>query len=288
MLTRTVGFLDIEKLIEHRPAIKKEICPVVPQRMYTIFDSLIDISDLPVDFSEDRPLDFYPMHCFNPLCNDIITGSLFKSGDPEEPRVVCEDCYFRHFYGKESFVKQYKHCILPEAITPEESRRICSCSSVPHSNGDDSLALFPVPCNARHHYNAISDKMCKLCSLDDIVAVAKHRALCEAAGIEEPKKERSPKLSIDIMKMLQRDQPQPEESTSRILSKFRKSSKMISSERMEQHLHPSATLDHAVSDPQAEPNVPAFFKAHVDKDPFANVHVRLRIGPLIVENGISL
>ena len=89
--------------------------------------------------------------------------------------------------------------------------------------------------------------------------------------------------------MLQTYQPQPEKSISRTFRKFRKPpAKMglqLSHERSEQHL---ATLDKAVTDPQAEPDIPAFFKRHVDKDPFANVHVKLRVGPLIIENGASL
>lgn len=241
-----------------------------------------------VDFSEDKPLDFYPMHCANNRCNATITGSMFKSVDPKEPRVVCEDCYFRHFYGKESYVKQYKHCILPEAISPEESRRICPCLSIPHSNGDESLSLFPVPGNARHQKYADFNKKCKLCHLDDIVAVAKYKALCKAAGIKENKKERGPESTTDVIRMLQHYQPQPEKLISRTLSKLRRPSSNTSLERSEQRLHSSVALDKEVTDPQAERDIPAFFKAHVDKDPFANLNVRLRVGPLVIENGASL
>lgn len=92
--------------------------------------------------------------------------------------------------------------------------------------------------------------------------------------------------------MLQHYQPQPEKSISRTFRKFRKpptkTGLQLSLERSEQHLHSLATLDKAVTDPQAEPDIPAFFKAHVDKDPFANVNVRLRVGPLVIENGASL
>jgi hypothetical protein len=250
---------------------------------------VVDASDsFLVDFSEDRPLDFHPMHCANAQCSTIITGSMFKSDDPKEPRVVCEDCYLRFFYGKESYVKQYKHCILPEAITPEESRRICPCFSVPHSNGDEPLALFPVPWNARHQKYATFDKKCELCTLDDLVAVAKYKALRKVAGIKETKRERHPKSSIDASMMLQHYQPQPEKSITRTFSKFRKSTSKTSRERPEQHLHSLATLDKIITDPQADLDIPAFFRAHVDKDPFANAHVSLRFGPLIVENGVSL
>lgn len=217
---------------------------------------------------------------------------MFKSDDPNEARVVCEDCYFRFFYGKESYVKQYKHCILPEAITPEESRRLCPCFPVLHSDGEEPPALFPVPWNAKHSKYATFNKKCELCNLDDIVAVAKYKALRKAAGIKEPKEERGPKSSTDTIMMLQHYQPQPEKSSSRAFRKFRKppskTGLQLSLERPEQHLHSLATLDKAVTDPQAEPDIPAFFKAHVDKDPFANVHVKLRVGPLIIENGASL
>lgn len=227
------------------------------------------------------------MHCANAKCNTIITGSMFKSDDPKEPRVVCEDCYFRFFYGKESYVKQYKHCILPEAIKPEESRRMCPCIHVPHSDGDTPLALFPVPRDARHEKYGLGRK-CELCNIDDHVAVAKYKALRETAGAKETKRNRNPNSVVDAIMMLQHHQPQPEKSISRTFSKFRKSPSKTSRERPEQLVPPSTTLEKIVTDPQADPDVPAFFKAHVDKDPFANVHVRLRVGPLIIENDISL
>ncbi|KAL3707712.1 hypothetical protein TMatcc_005693 [Talaromyces marneffei ATCC 18224] len=254
VLLQAAGFLDIEKLIEDRPATKKQKRPVVPQ----------------LDFSKGRPLDFYPMHCANAHCNAIITGSMFKSDDPKEPRVVCEDCYFRFFYGKDSYVKQYKHSILPEAITPEESRRMCPCYSVPHFNGDKPLALFPVPWDARHQKYTTSSKKCELDALDDLVAISKYKALRKAAGIKETKRERNPNSVVDATMKLQHRQPQAEKSSSN------------------QNLHSLAILDKIVTDPQEDPDVPAFFKAHVDKDPFANVHVRLRVGPLIIRNDISL
>lgn len=241
-----------------------------------------------MDFSEDRPLDFYPMHCANTRCNTIIIGSMFKSDDPKEPGVVCEDCYFHHFYGKDSYVKQYKHCILSEAITPEESRRVCPCPLVPHSNGEEPLSLFPVPGNARHQIYFIDKKECKLCNLDDIVAVAKCKALCKATGIKENKKERGLKSTTDVTKMLLYYQPQPEMSISRTFNKFTKSSSNTRLERSEQHLHSSAALGKTVTDPQAEPDIPAFFKAHADKDLFSNLHMRLRVGPLVIENDASL
>ncbi|OKL57187.1 hypothetical protein UA08_07335 [Talaromyces atroroseus] len=263
MLLQAAGFLDIEKLIDGGPAAKKEKRPVVPQ----------------LDFSRDRPLDFYPMHCANTQCNAIITGSMFVSEDPKEPRVVCEGCYLRFFYGKESYIKRYKHCVLSEAITPEESRKICSCQQVAHFDEDNNpLPLFPVDSSAPH---VAVRGTCQLCKLDDIVGIAKYNALRKATGVKETKKERKLNSAMHAIIMLETPRP-PEKS---VLSKFRQSSK-FGHDRLD-HLTPgSTTSTTVVTNPQADPDVPMFFKEYIDENPFANVHVRLRIGPLIIANGV--
>ena len=38
---------------------------------------------------------------------------------------------------------------------------------------------------------------------------------------------------------------------------------------------------------QADKDIPFFFRKYTEKYPFGNVHVALRVGPLLVENGVA-
>ncbi len=44
---------------------------------------------------------------------------------------------------------------------------------------------------------------------------------------------------------------------------------------------------HVATDPAADGDMPLFFRKSAAKDPFANVHMALRVGPLVVENGVA-
>jgi hypothetical protein len=37
----------------------------------------------------------------------------------------------------------------------------------------------------------------------------------------------------------------------------------------------------------ADRDIPLFFRKYTEKYPFGNVHMALRVGPLVIENGVS-
>ena len=38
---------------------------------------------------------------------------------------------------------------------------------------------------------------------------------------------------------------------------------------------------------EADEDIPLFFRQFTEKYPFGNVHMALRVGPLVIENGVS-
>ncbi|KAK4233025.1 hypothetical protein C8A03DRAFT_39296, partial [Achaetomium macrosporum] len=250
------GFLDIEKLIEHRPPLDKLGFwkrPAIPQLALSKFDE----SWIPR---------LEPLRCSHPDCNSVIRGSMFVSsavcaGLPGQA-VVCEDCYRSVHYGNTSFTKSYKHCVLAEAITPPISRAICRCKDVPHFGGSGkALCLFPLAKDAKHFdVGGVGTVQCSLLKLGEIVALAKYNGLQSVVSTKKPFKSPS-------MKRLET--------------------------KTESSLHDSATRVAAssstsvVTEATADEDIPSFFRRFMSKYPFGNVHMALRVGPLVIENGVA-
>ncbi|KAK4122064.1 hypothetical protein N657DRAFT_635497 [Parathielavia appendiculata] len=170
------GFLDIDKLIEHRPPLNKSQRPAIPQLTLAQDDSL-------------QTPKLQALRCARPDCNKSISGSMFVSDDPKDPGTICEDCYWQHHYGDDSYSKAYKHCVLQGSITPEKSRQLCSCRAVPHHDGSGiPLTLFPVNKEAKHNVGiGQGDVKCSLLELDELVGRAKYDGLLESVGMKESK-----------------------------------------------------------------------------------------------------
>jgi hypothetical protein len=43
----------------------------------------------------------------------------------------------------------------------------------------------------------------------------------------------------------------------------------------------------AVEEAEADEDIPFFLKRYTEKYPFGNVHMALRIGPIVIENGVA-
>lgn len=178
---------------------------------------------------------------------------MFTSHDPGKPKVICEDCYWKVYYGEESYSKKYKHCILSEAITPEVSRRICQCEG---GRGSEK-APFPVDKNANHAKVAGNAAMqCDLLKLKDVIIQAKK------AGIEQPS--RASKHTF-----------------SRLLSKSK-----LKLRRNKQNPATSINMPGMIIDPHKDMDIPPIFRKRAEGDPFGDIHMALRVGPLIIENGV--
>ncbi|KAH8705641.1 hypothetical protein BGW36DRAFT_367945 [Talaromyces proteolyticus] len=267
MLLQATGFLDIEKFIEHQPLAKKK--PAIPQLDLSCFDQY----GIP---------QFRPMHCARPDCNAIISGSMFTSRNRDEPRVICEDCYWHFYYGKESYSKSYKHCILPEVITPEVARKICHCQVAGvYENDEKPPASFPISKNTTNHakltgHGAI---VCDLLRLKDIITDAKYEGIEQSTGAKRTTYSRRLISKLTVPKI-------PGRSHENMSNKHQahKFSKVNSTEKST--TNGNRQYQNLVTDPYEDTDIPHCFRKHAEKDPFGEVHMALRVGPLIIENGV--
>jgi hypothetical protein len=217
----------------------------------------------------------------------FVSTAASAAHEPEQAVVVCEDCYRSVHYGDASFTKSYKHCVLAEAITPPMSRAICRCKDVPHFNGSgEALALFPIDKNAKHlDAGGTGTIQCSLLKLGEIVALAKYEGLQSVVGTagKKPESFKSPSISSDASSS-------PGKSTANKTSKQKYKRLEI---KTETSLSDSATRvaasgsTTAVTEPTADEDIPLFFRRFTSKYPFGNVHMALRVGPLVIENGVA-
>ncbi|RYP61573.1 hypothetical protein DL771_010094 [Monosporascus sp. 5C6A] len=230
-----------------------------------------------------------PLHCVRPECKSVIRGSMFVSITNDLPSIICEDCYRSAYYGNGSFTKAYKHCILAEAITPPISRKICHCKDVPHFDGSGkALALFPVDKGARHlDVGGAGTIQCSLLKLGEIVALAKYNGLQSIVGTKKLGKPPSGPSKVtpekETVSLSEGADPQKKSGWKPKRLKI----------KTESSLHDSANRVAASSstsvatEPMADRDIPLFFRKFTTKYPFGNVHMALRVGPLVIENGVS-
>ncbi|KAM5354211.1 hypothetical protein ACJ41O_000861 [Fusarium nematophilum] len=282
-LLQAAGFLDMEKLIEHRPPLDKLGFwkrPAIPQLALSKFD-------------DDWIPRFEPLHCMRPDCKGVIRGSMFISQSQSHPSIICEDCYRIHSYGHESYVKAYKHCVLSESITPDVSRKICRCKDVPHYDGEGrSLSLFPVDKKAKHlNTDGIGSIQCSLLKLGEVVALAKYDGLQTVVGVKKPSSMgKVPSKSAPVgsakykfgIKSEEKQGPQKVSSWKPNQIKIVEGTALHGADRS-----PSSSTTSVATEAMADEDIPLFFRKFTEKYPFGNVHMALRVGPLVIENGVA-
>jgi hypothetical protein len=203
---------------------------------------------------------------------------MFVSTTKGLPAIICEDCYRSTYHSDPSFIKAYKHCILGEAITPPISRKICHCKDVAHHDPSGKpLALFPVDREANHFdVGGAGTIQCSLLKLGEIVALAKYQGLQSMAGISKP-----PKLSSGLVS----NEDMADRTNAGLSSKRSWWGPKEPKTTTKTSLQDPATR--TVTEPMADRDIPMFFRKFASKYPFGNVHMALRVGPLVIENGVA-
>lgn len=202
---------------------------------------------------------------------------MFVSHSKDKPGIICEDCYRSLFYGSDSYAKAYKHCVLREAVTPDIGRKICHCKNVEHFDGKGSpINLFPLKDDKQQHLdvNGIGSIQCSLLKLGESVAFAKYKGLQTVLGVESPSSK-----SRDILKISSKDRKTKEGGPMKTVTG-------VSVHNPKNREAVSSTTSVA-TDAAADRDIPLFFRKYAEKYPFGNVHMALRVGPLVIENGVS-
>jgi hypothetical protein len=212
---------------------------------------------------------------------------MFRDTGSASRNKICESCYRESHYGQDGLVKAYKHCILTEIVTPSISRNICQCSAVPKSNGDGSpRTLFPV--NKMHQHRVVdgtSGPKCGLLKLGELIAEEKYVGM--HTRTRKPVKLSEKKLLHEARKRRE----EAKEAKRAAKAAYRQSRGLnteIELSRHDANKRTSTRGSTAVAEEmEADEDVPFFMRKYTERYPFGNVHTALRIGPLVIENGVS-
>ncbi|UZP38513.1 hypothetical protein NXS19_006329 [Fusarium pseudograminearum] len=259
MLLQSAQFLDIDKIIEYRddeedPPVRK--MPASAQMKVSCYDAL------------NQPV-FVPQRCSE--CQTIIRGCMFVDTSSEGV-IICEACYRTTHYGQERFSKQYKHSCLPTALTPEMSRGLCYCSTVrrrdAHGRSRSLWPIDPVADEGNHIQGGLGRVGCGLYKVTDLLAEAKYSSTRPLSGKNESllKLRQKDLASEEVPRpagALRNDAPRPEhDETSRPEYGYSDGSR--------------------TSQPKG---IPSYLRSKIGDNPLGNVHMAVRFGPLIIENG---
>lgn len=239
-------------------------------------------------YTKDHIPVFAAQHCST--CLSDLRGSQFRASQASDPKIdqnwiICDSCYFERFYGDPNIYKAHKHCILDDSITSTGGRKICRCDgTVRLDESGKYLDLFPVREKDVHRVTAKKGGLqCPLLSLGDMVAESKYDAMQTLLGKRLPLAEE--KLIATMT---------PEQQ-----AKYQKGQKKSSKKepKLQTGVIPSLVDENdrvgtegksaEVREAEADGDIPFFMKRYVDKYPFGNVHMALRVGPLVIENGVA-
>lgn len=274
ILLQAGGFLDIDKVIEYREP--EELLsfwkrPAVPQLCF----QGLDLARMPV---------ISPQLCTR--CHTVIRGPSFKSDIAHGSIVMCETCYRRHHYAQPHLLKSYKQNILSQSITPQISRQICRCSTVQRIDGDGrSRPLFPVDKGDAHRRAELrpGSLHCGLLDLGEVVAEAKYQAILS-------KLEKRAKLS-EVKRV---DQAREEERIRGLNKHVRRAIKsgkgpvvQVRSSLLDPNVRTAEFGKSTGLTDGEDGDIPFFLRSTTDKYPYGNVHMALRIGPIVIENGVK-
>ncbi|KAG8672287.1 hypothetical protein FPOAC2_05665 [Fusarium poae] len=261
MLLQSAQFLDIDKLIECRnceedaPIWKM---PASAQMKVSCYDAL------------NQPV-FVPQRCSE--CQTIIRGCTFAD-ITSEGVIICEGCYWATHYGQGRFVKQYKHSCLPTALTPEMSRELCYCSTVrrrdAHGRSRSLWPIDPVADRGYHIQGGMGRVGCGLHKVTDLLAEAKY------ATIQSPSRKNESLLKLRQKDPAIEEVPRPAGASRTQLHK----PEHDETSRPEYGYHGGSRAS-------KQEGIPTYLRSTIEENPYENVQMSIRFGPLIIENGAS-
>ena len=213
-------------------------------------------------YNDYTPL-FRPLLCA--ICIQVIRGSYFecleKHCTKNRACSICQDCQNASEHQHHNLRKRYKHCILTESIDASTSHKICKCGTVPrHDTKGRSRSLYPVHATDKHRSTPKGTVQCGLLDLTSLVAEAKFENVV---------------LKVDKRSTLEEEKRLAHEE-----AKHREQKKAANQ-------YPRQTATETVDEKEAGEDIPFFMRRITDRYPFGNVHMALRVGPIIIENGVQ-
>lgn len=277
MLLQSSQFLDIDKIIEYRDPEKLISFwkrPGPPQ----VVSQSVEKDGMPV---------FSARVCIE--CKSAIRGCTFVHVE-EKQFVICESCYRARHYGQVEFTKRYKESCLHTDLDPEATRKLCHCSAVQRRDGNGRLRpLWPIDNESaadKHLDGGSGDSSsgkirCRLYELPDMVAEVKYAAT-------RTKVDKNTTLEKELKKAM-REAKQMEYDLARKPKRAERAPARSGLTRLGNTLQSSVaeygkSFGYTEKSPES---IPIYLRSITDKYPYGNVHMALRIGPIIIENGVA-
>lgn len=277
MLLQSSQFLDMDKVIEYRDPEKLVSFwkrPAPPQ----LDSQKMEDDEMPV---------FSPRECLE--CKSTIRGCSFVHVQ-EQTYTICETCYRTRHYGSAEFTKRYKESCLHRGLNSELTRKICYCTSVQRRDKDGKLrALWPINSGQTGHQHldggsgdSSNGKIrCRLYELPDMVAEAKYAAT-------RSKVDKGLTLESELKRAMREGR-----RMDALAVKTSKADKQRTTRNGLTRL--GNTLQSSVAEygksfgytDQEPESIPIYLRTITDKYPYGNVHMALRVGPIIIENGVA-
>lgn len=263
MLLQSAQFLDIDKIVEYRE----------PEESLSFWKRPAPAQMAVSSYDERGFPIFVPQQCVE--CNAVIRGAVFSHIEDEDS-MICESCYRKNHFDQLGYFKNYKQSCLSTAVDLERSQELCSCCGINRTDSDGRLrSLWPIDLDDNHQsasgntgpVGKIRKKKdtgllpCGLCTITDRFAEAKYATTQFKLGKNKP-------LRRGNKEQLKRT-PSPE--------RFK---------RFEQPTIPEFGTSHGYTDKSPEKIAP-YLRSTTNKYPYGNVHMALRIGPIIIENGVA-
>lgn len=256
LLLQSAQWLDIDKLIEHRDPPP---------------EARLDPANLETFPSKIIPPPFETRKCHE--CDLIMRGSEYYQikvmagptpGRPTRLRhpIICETCYCKNHYAEEGFTKVYKHSELPAQLQNETNLRACRCEKNAHDPNNDS----------QQHWN----QECPIRKLHDKLADGRFESTRHGS-------ERGKTLANYQKSDAEQDLKIAE---ARWRDGRRRGVKPKLGVRKDDELAGEFAMDGRSPDSKFNAT-PDYLKPSDPSNPWGMVHMALRIGPLVIENGVE-
>ncbi|VUC35478.1 unnamed protein product [Clonostachys rosea] len=247
MLLQAAQWLDFDKIIEHREPLHNGL-RLAPAQLKLTMDP------------GASTLNYQNVTCGH--CHATIRGSMFiKMSDSRS--LLCQNCYFTSpNYGSQAYCKKLKTCPLDEDITAEIGQKLCSCVRVAQAQSQGMEGkLFPMEgeLGLRHI-------QCGLTSLDKFLAEAKF----DSTRLKQEKNKSLQDMSVDMLN----------ESNQASFKGFKTSGRLSQWEYYMPEFG-SAEIH------KEGGGTPPYFRPAQPQHPFGHVHMAVRFGTLVFENGVA-
>jgi uncharacterized membrane protein YgcG len=188
---------------------------------------------------------------------------------------ICQDCQQDGKHQEHHLEKQYKRCILADAMDSTASRRICKCRTVPRfdANGLEQ-SIFPAKSTDIHRSTTRGAVRCGILSLGPLVAETKHEAVLTTLD---------DRRTLDEQSRISERKAEKLEAERALKAGARHLPNSFSSDRRRK----SRTVINVLDEKEASRDIPFYIRMFTDRYPFGNVHMSLQLGPLLIENGVS-